>query len=109
MKPANASAMRSTSDPVSVHRHIRSPDELTLPLRLSQSRMSLPPSDSACDPDVKGRCRAVRIASSGFTVAVPHARAATVSVSVSVRCERSGQGDFVKLGDSDTALQWLTM
>jgi hypothetical protein len=84
--------MRSTSDQVSGHRHMRSPDELTLPLRPSQSRMSWPPSDSACDPDVKGRCRAVR-AASGFAVAVPHARAATVSV----RCGHSGQGDFVKL------------
>src|SRR5436305_3803537 len=37
MKPANASAMRSTSDQVSVHRHIQSPDELTLSFRLSQS------------------------------------------------------------------------
>src|SRR3954451_12933433 len=37
MKPANASAMRSTRDQVSVHRHIQSPDELTLSFRLSQS------------------------------------------------------------------------
>jgi hypothetical protein len=38
--------------------------------------MSWRPSDSACDPDVKGRWRAVR-AASGFAVAVPHAVAAT--------------------------------
>ena len=43
MKPANASAMRSTTDPVSDYRHIRSPDELTLSLRPSQSRMSWRP------------------------------------------------------------------
>src|SRR6201747_912705 len=76
MKPANASAMRSTSDQVSVHRHIRSPDELTLPLRPSQSQMSWRLSDSACHPDVKWRCRAVRT-TSAFAVAVPHAAAAT--------------------------------
>src|SRR6476661_9912327 len=94
MKPANASAMRSTSDPVRVHRHIRSPDELTLSLRPSQSRMSWRPSDSACDPDVKWRWRAMRTAG-GFAVAVPHTVAATGSV---CGCEHSGQSDFVKLG-----------
>src|SRR5512133_4323954 len=76
MKLANASAMRSTSDPLSVHRHIRSPDELTLSLRLSQSRMSWGLSDSACDPGVKrsgnGTPGALRV--------VPHAVAATGSV-----------------------------
>src|ERR1700712_5510255 len=64
MKPANASAMRSTTDQVSVHRHIRSPDELTLSLRPSQSQMSWRPSDSACGPDVKGRGHAGRSARS---------------------------------------------
>src|SRR4051812_48447296 len=86
MKPANASAMRSTSDPLSVHRHIRSPDELTLPLRPSQSRMSWRPSDSACDPDVKRPGRAV---------VVSHTVAATISIKFG--WEHSGQRDFVKL------------
>src|SRR3954465_260378 len=94
MKPANASAMRSTSDAVSVHRHMRSPDELTLSLRPSQSRMSCSPSDSAGDSDVKRRCRAVRI-TSGFAVVVPHAGATTISVKFG--WEHSCQGDFVKL------------
>src|ERR1700759_5818264 len=53
MKPANAPARRSTSDPLSIHRHIRSPDELTLSLRPSQSRMAWGPIDSACVSDVK--------------------------------------------------------
>src|SRR5436190_20687412 len=92
MKPANASAMRSTSDAVSGHRHIRSPDELTLSLRLSQSRMSWDLRDSACDPGVKrsgnGAPGALRV--------VPHAVAVTGSVKFGN--EHSGQRDFVKLG-----------
>src|SRR5215213_2638573 len=95
MKPANASAMRSTSDQVSVHRHIRSPDELTLSLRPSQFRMSCSPIASTCDSHVKQRCRAVPTASS-LPVAVPHAVAATASVKFG--WEHSCQGDFVKLG-----------
>src|SRR3954468_24778089 len=95
MKPANASAMRSTSDAVSVHRHIRSPDELTLSLRPSQSRMSWRPIGSACDPDVKRRGRAGRSAS-GLAKVVP--RAAATTVGGKFGWERSGQGDFVKLG-----------
>src|SRR3954467_7127050 len=94
MKPANASAMRSTSDAVSVHRHIRSPDELTLSLRPSQSRMSWRPIGSACDPDVKRRGRAGRSAS-GLAKIVP--RAAATTVGGKFGWERSGQGDFVKL------------
>src|ERR1700761_1796111 len=94
MKPANASAMRSTSDPLSVHRHIRSPDELTLSLRPSQFRMSWRSSDSACAPDVKRRWRAGRSAS-GLATVVPQVAAATVSGKFG--WERSGQGDFVKL------------
>jgi|SRR5215218_2975573 len=94
MKPANASAMRSTSDQVSVHRHIRSPDELTLSLRPSQFRMSCSPIASTCDSHVKQRCRAVPTASS-LPVAVPHAVAATASVKFG--WEHSCQGDFVKL------------
>jgi hypothetical protein len=86
--------MRSSSDQLSVHRHIHSPDELTLSLRPSQSQMSWSPSDSARDLDVKWRCRAVRTAS-GFAVAVPHAVAATVYVKSG--WEHSYQGDFVKL------------
>src|SRR5215212_11831551 len=94
MKPANASAMRSTTDQVRVHRPIRSPDELTLPLRPSQSRMSWRSSDSAGDPHVKWRWRAGRGAS-GLAMVVPHAVAAAVSGKYG--WERSGQGDFVKL------------
>src|SRR5215218_2781131 len=94
MKPANASAMRSTSDQVSVHRHIRSPDELTLSLCPSQFRMSCSPIASTCDSHVKQRCRAVPTASS-LPVAVPHAVAATASVKFG--WEHSCQGDFVKL------------
>src|SRR3954466_14454862 len=94
MKPANASAMRSTSDAVSVHRHIRSPDELTLSLRPSQSRMSWRPIGSACDPDVKRRGRAGRSAS-GLAKVVP--RAAATTVGGKFGWERSGQGDFVKV------------
>src|SRR3954463_10961290 len=95
MKPANASAMRSTSDAVSVHRHIRSPDELTLSLRPSQSRMSWRPIGSACNPDVKRRGRAGRSAS-GLAKVVP--RAAATTVGGKFGWERSGQGDFVKIG-----------
>jgi hypothetical protein len=95
MKSANASAMRSITDQVSVHRPIRSPDELTLSLRLPQSRMSWRPSDSAGDPDVKGRGRAGRSAGS-FVGVVPHVLTAVVSGKFGR--EHSGQGDFVKLG-----------
>jgi hypothetical protein len=102
--------MRSTSDPVSGHRHIRSPDELTLSLRPSQSRMSWKLSDSACDPDVKWRGRAGHSAS-GLDKVVPHAVAATVSVKCG--CEHSGQGDFVKLITNDkfclTRTVWLRL
>src|SRR5215218_10138568 len=108
MKPANASAMRSTSDQVSVHRHIRSPDELTLSLRPSQFRMSCSPIASTCDSHVKQRCRAVPTASS-LPVAVPHAVAATASVKFG--WEHSCQGDFVKLngkGMSERELQGVS-
>src|SRR6185503_12755612 len=94
MKSANASAMRSTTDQVRVHRPIRSPDELTLSLRPSQSRMSWRSSDSADDPHVKWRWRAGRGAS-GLAMVVPHAVAAAVSGKFGSK--RPGQGDLVKL------------
>jgi len=59
--------------------------------------MSWRPSDSAGDPEVKGRGRAVRTASR-FAGVVPHAVAATGSGKFGR--EHSGQGDFVKLVDS---------
>src|ERR1700759_581015 len=91
MKPANASAMRSSSDPVRVHWRIRTPDELTLSLRLSRSRISWGLSDSASDPGVK---RSGNSALGALRV-VPH----SVAVTGSVKCgkEHSGQRDFVKL------------
>src|SRR3954463_13436100 len=101
MKLANASAMRSTSDTVSGHRHIPSPDELTLSLRLSQSRMSWGLSDSACDPGVKrsgnGAPGALRV--------VPHSVAATGRVKFEE--EHSGQRDFVKLATTTATLAFF--
>src|SRR4051794_10349178 len=94
MKPTNASTMRSSSDQLSVDRHIPSLDELTFSFGLSQSRMFWRPSDSAGDPQVKWQARAVRTANRS-TGAVPHAVAATGSVKFG--CKHSGQGDFVKL------------